>query len=71
MRKGLLVLMLCLAVLCGGCRQNSPSDDPSGGRGHRHGDPLPHPVPAFGAVEYPLPQMKAGLLWRDRSTDGL
>ena len=30
MRKGLLVLMLCLAVLCGGCRQNSPSDDPSG-----------------------------------------
>lgn len=28
MKKGLLIL--CLAVLCGGCQQNSPSNEPSG-----------------------------------------
>lgn len=30
MRKRLLVLILCLAVLCGGCQQDEPSDNPSG-----------------------------------------
>lgn len=30
MKKGLLVLIFCLTVLCGGCQQNSPSELPSG-----------------------------------------
>ena len=35
-----------------------------GGAGEGHGDALPHPAAARGAVEHPLPQVDAGVLGR-------